>query len=630
MALTEQQREWLGAHLQGDAPAREAAFAEFAAMLAKLAKEGAADEASIWAAHAASPLLEYTSLMRLHRLVLPRPLPQKQEAEKGGSGGKAGVLRLAILGGPTTTQLRQLIEVFLAGEGIAADIYEADFGLFRHEVLTAGSALDTFRPQVVFLATSARDVARRPALAHDEKEVMRLAEQEFADWSRLWETANARWGATIIQNNFEIGHESVLGHFSLRHPASREHYVERLNRLLAERAPSYVIIHNLRGLAAEAGGRQWFESRFYHDSKMPCGPDSLVTYAYSVVSLLRALVGKSKKVVVLDLDNTLWGGVVGDLGAGGIHLGQGSGEGEAYLAFQQYLKGLQSRGILLAVCSKNDEKNAREPFERRGDMVLKLADISCFIANWQNKADNLREIAGRLELKLDSLVFVDDNPAERSLVRRFTPEVATPDMPEDPAGYIQAVALHRYFETVAFTREDASRAQFYAQNALRQEMAAKSVDLPSFLTSLDMRMKVEPINDLNIERATQLINKSNQFNLTTKRYTLAQIRDIAAAVDWRTLTFSLRDNLGDNGLISVILMRIENTALAIDTWVMSCRVLQRGVEQMTRNEIVDLARREKLASVRGTYIPTAKNSMVKDHYQGLGFETQWPKRPPAT
>ncbi len=332
------------------------------------------------------------------------------------------------------------------------------------------------------------------------------------------------------------------------------------------------------------------------------------------------MVGKSKKVLVLDLDNTLWGGVIGDLGAGGIRLGQGSGEGEAFLAFQKYVKELQRRGILLAVCSKNDDANAREPFDIRSDMILQMSDFSCFVANWENKADNLRTIADRLELKLDSFVFVDDNPVERAIARQFVPEVAVPDMPEDAAGYTQALALHRYFETVAFTREDTARSRYYAENAQRKELASRATDLNSFLASLGMRMKVESVNELNLERATQLVNKSNQFNLTTRRYTPAQMREISRSPDWLTLTFSLKDTLGDNGLIGVILVQKREEAMMVDTWVMSCRVLQRGVEHFARNELVELARREGRPRILGTYIPTAKNGMVKDHFARLAFE----------
>ncbi len=488
-------------------------------------------------------------------MALRRYMPTRKAGES-----TTAALRLAILGGSTTTQLRQFIEAFLASEGMDAEVYEGDYGLFRQEILTPGSGLDAFGPQVIFLATGARDVARFPAIEMDDEAVGRVAAEEFEDWSRLWETANARWNATVIQNNFEIAPGSVMGHYRLRHPGAREHYLERLNQMMADRAPAYVVLHDLQGLAAEAGARSWFDPRFYLEFKMPCGPECLVAYAHSVFSLLRAVVGKSKKVLVLDLDNTLWGGVIGDLGPGGIRLGQGSGEGEAFLSFQKYVKELQRRGILLAVCSKNDDANAREPFEKRADMILRLADFSCFVANWENKADNLRTIAEWLELKLDSFVFVDDNPAERAIVRQFAPEVAVPDMPDDAAGYMQALALHRYFETVAFTREDTARSRYYSENAQRKEIAARSTDLNAFLASLAMRMKVEDINDLNLERVTQLVNKSNQFNLTTRRYTAAQVREIARSPEWLTLTFSLADNLGDNGLICAILLQKRDDA----------------------------------------------------------------------
>jgi FkbH-like protein len=610
MSESERRTELLHGYVQADAPARALQFPAFVKLLKAVASEEGPQAARDWAKLAASPLLDYSSLLKLRGILTTPAAPEHADRR----------LRLAILGGPTTTQLRQLIEIFLAAEGIAAEIYEAEYGLFRQELMNPSPELDAFAPQVILLATSVRDILRFPDLSSDDAEVARLADDEVSAWASLWEAANARWNATIIQNNFEVAPGGALGHYGLRHAASREHYVARLNRLFAERAPSYVVLHDLCGLAAEAGARTWFDPRFYAEFKMPCAAECLVTYAHSVVCLIRAVLGKSKKVLVLDLDNTLWGGVVGDLGAGGIRLGQGSGEGEAFLAFQRYSKDLQQRGVVLAVCSKNDDDKAREPFEKRPDMILKLSDMSVFVANWNNKADNLRTIAQRLDLKLDSFVFVDDNPAERALVRRLAPEVAVPDMPEDPAGYIQALAAHRYFETVAFTREDSSRARYYAENAQRRELSARSTDLGAFLASLSMQMRVEPVSALNIERVTQLINKSNQFNLTTRRYTLAQIQEMVDNPAWRTLTFSLRDSLGDNGLIAIILMRKTAAALDVDTWVMSCRVLQRGVENFCRNEIVELARREACAEIQGTYIPTAKNGMVANHFAGLGFE----------
>jgi FkbH-like protein len=621
-------QELLHSYLQLDAAARRPRFAEFIGTLKGISQREGAHAARAWAARAVSPLLDYSSLIKLRRF-----LPG--DASDAASGR---VVRLAILGGPTTIQLRQLIELFLAGEGIAAEIYEAEYGLFRQEILTAGSGLDNFGPEIVFLATGARDVTRVPPIDVDAVAVQQFAETELADWLQLWETAQSRWNATLIQNNFEPSPERVFGHYTLRHPAARENYLIRLNGMLAEAAPGYVVLHDLYSLAAEAGAETWFDPRFYHEFKMPCGAECLPGYAHSVVSLLRSILGRSKKVLALDLDNTLWGGVVGDVGPGGIKFGQGSGEGEAFLEFQRYAKELSRRGIVLAVCSKNDPEKAKEPFEKRADMVLRLSDISAFVANWNNKADNLRAIADRLELGLDSIVFVDDNPAERALVRRFVPQVAVPDLPEDPSGYIAAVARHRYFETTSFTREDSARGRYYLENSRRKELAAGAPDLQAFLTSLRMKMQVEPINDLNIERSTQLINKSNQFNLTTRRYTLAEIRAIVDSPEWRTRTFSLRDELGDNGLISVILLRKQGDALAIDTWIMSCRVLQRGVEQFARNELVDLCRAEGCGQVLGTYTPTAKNSLVVDHYAKLGFspagsdgaETFWELRVDAS
>jgi FkbH-like protein len=613
--------ELVESYLQLDASARLHRFAEFVGALKNLAQQEGAAAVRPWAVRAVSPLLDYSSLMKLRRFL----------SADDGETLAARVIRLAILGGPTTIQLCQLVELFLASEGVVAKIYEAEYGLFRQEILTPGSGLDNFGPEIVFLANSARDVTRLPPIDADSATVEQFADQEIADWTQLWETAKSRWNATLIQNNFDPTPDRVFGHYTVRLLAARENYLARLNRMLGECAPSYVVLHDLNGLAAEAGAASWFDPRFYHEFKMPCGAECLPGYAHSVASVLRSILGRSKKVLALDLDNTLWGGVIGDLGPGGIKFGQGSGEGEAFLAFQHYAKELSQRGVVLAVCSKNDPEKAREPFEKRPDMVLRMSDISAFVANWDNKADNLRLIADHLQLGLDSIVFVDDNAAERALVRRFLPQVSVPDLPEDPSGYIAAVSRHRYFEMTSLTREDSARARYYSENSRRKELAAGAPDLESFLASLRMKMKVEPINDLNIERSTQLINKSNQFNLTTRRYTLAEIHSVIKNPDWRTLTFSLRDELGDNGLISVILLRKQRDALAIDTWLMSCRVLQRGVEQFARNELVDLCRGARCVRLLGTYIPTAKNSLVVDHYTKLGFspvgsngaETNW-------
>jgi FkbH-like protein len=596
-------------YLQSDAAGRSAWFDAFLAGLKSIGRMTGHSAAAKWARRAVSVDLDYTSLRALRKFVcFPDGPPDRKR------------VRLAVLGGPTTIQLAEMINIFAEAIDIPLEIYECDYGLFRQEILSPGSGLDHFQPDIVFLATGARDVSRVPPVVASADDIDRIAEEEFAGWQSLWQTARDRWGAAVIQNTFEIAPWNAMGHYSLRHPASRESYLARLNALFAASAPTHVVLHNLQHLISGIGSREWFDLAFYLEAKLPCGPGCLPFYAHSVTTLVAALRGKSRKVLVLDLDNTLWGGVIGDVGLEGIQLGQGSAQGEAFLYFQAYCKELRDRGILLAVCSKNDDHIARSAFELRDDMILKLEHISCFIANWNNKADNLSEIARRLELGTDSFVFVDDNPAERALVRRFLPEVAVPDMPEDPASYVPALAKHRYFETVSWTEEDAARGELYAQNAARDSMAATFQNLETFLASLGMVAKVEPVHQLNLERVTQLVNKSNQFNLTTRRRTVAEVEKLAVDPEWRSITISLRDQLGDNGLISVIFLRISGDVLEVDTWLMSCRVLQRTVEQLALNEIVGVAQTLGCNVVRGVYIPTERNRMVQDHYAKLGFD----------
>ena len=593
-------------YLQADASWRSTRFPAFLDALASIHPDEPA-RARALAAQAVTPLLDYSSLRSLRRYLTPR-------AEA------ATDLRLAVLGGPSTIQLVELLAVFLTAAGIETRIFQGGYGLFRQDILTSGSALDAFAPQIVFVATSGRDAGRRPDITEGREAVVARVEAETMDWRRLWAHANERWGASVVQNTFDLPPWGALGHFALRHPAALESYLDQLNRSFAAQAPPFVVLHDLGRLVCEAGAREWFDPRFYLEAKMPCGPECLVAYAHSVASLLGAMRGRSRKVLVLDLDDTLWGGTVGDVGAGGIVLGQGSAEGEAFVAFQQYVKALHARGIILAICSKNDEVRAKEPFEQHQEMVLTLSDCACFVASWHDKAESLREISSRLGLDLDAFVFVDDNPAERALVRQLLPAVAVPDLPDDPAGYIQALARYRYFETTCFTDEDAHRSSYYAHNAERTALASKAADIETFLASLEMTARVEPVSSLNIERVTQLINKSHQFNLTTRGYTRAQVQTIASDPAWCTVTIHLKDRLGDHGLISVLFAHTVDQAFDIDTWITSCRVLQRGVEQVALDALIDKALSLGCGVVTGSYVPSPKNEMVRDHYARLGFE----------
>jgi FkbH-like protein len=482
---------------------------------------------------------------------------------------------------------------------------------------------------VVVFATGWRDLVNRPMPGQKRTETDAMVAGEVQHWSSLWRQVHETLGCQIIQNNFDSPPWRSLANHETREPSGLAGYLARLNIALQDAAPPFVTIHDLDHLAASHGRWTWGDERYFHLAKIPCAPECQVDYAHSLASLLVAQQGGSKKCLVLDLDNTLWGGVIGDDGLEGIRLGQGDAEGEAFVAFQQYAKSLRARGVLLAVCSKNEAHIAKEAFDKHPGMALQYDDISCFVANWTDKATNLRTIAERLNIGLNSLVFVDDNPAERALVRQLAPEVAVPELTTDPADYIRCVEQHRYFQTVSISPEDFQRAEYYRANAAREMAEQQAGGLGDFLGSLAMVADVAPIDGLSLERSTQLINKSNQFNLTTRRYTAAEILGLTQDASWITLTVSLKDRFGDNGLISVLLARVDGKVAEIDTWLMSCRVLKRGVEQMLLNELVDAASQRGVDRIRGSYLPTPKNGLVSRHYPDLGFAEIEPVGLPA-
>jgi FkbH-like protein len=604
VALAEAVEQFHGASLK----TRQAAFRELVVRIREAIGHGCVGEATTALRRTIVPWLDYTSfqsLCRLHKSLAARASPARS--------------KVAVLGGVTTTKLAMAVELAIFSMGGEVEVFETDYGVYRQDILDPNSVLYERKPNTIFLATSYRDLIHRPALDSSCEDVQRLVEAEVAQWSSLWRNAHQRVGCQIIQNNFDRPAWRQLDNHESRQLGGFGRYVNLVNQALADRAPPYVVIHDLDDLSASVGRNLWGDERLYYHAKMPCPPQHLVNYAFSVASLLAAQMGLTKKCLVLDLDNTLWGGVIGDDGIGGIRLGQGDGEGEAFLAFQRYAKALKQRGILLAVCSKNTEHVAKEVFEKHPEMVLRLDDISCFMANWNDKAANLREISRSLNIGLNSLVFADDNPAERALVRQLAPDVAVPELPADPADYVQAIRQHHYFQITSLGREDLQRAEYYRANSQREEILNGSENVEDFLESLAMVARIAPVDEVSLERTAQLINKSNQFNLTTRRRTAAEVMALVADPQWCARTVSLRDRFGDNGLISVLLAKREDDALVIDTWLMSCRVLKRGVETLLHNHLARWARQHGLRRIRGEYIATAKNGIVKDHYAGLGF-----------
>ena len=409
--------------------------------------------------------------------------------------------------------------------------------------------------------------------------------------------------------------------------------VARINELLRPAADAEgVDLIAIDRFAASEGLRAWHDPSIWHRSKHEVHPRAAESFGEQVGRLIAAGRGRSSKCLVLDLDNTLWGGVIGDDGLEGIELGQGSGTGEAFVEFQRYVEQLSERGVILAVCSKNDEKNALEPFLKHPEMVLKRDQIACFVANWSDKATNLRSIAKVLNIGLDSLVFADDNPVERALVRRELPMVSVPELPEDPALYIATIAAAGYFEALRVTKEDLARGELYQVNAERERLKESVTDMASYLDSLRMVLLVQPFDSVSLARVTQLINKTNQFNLTTERLSEAEVAARMNNPRVVTLQARLTDRFGDNGIIAILIAQVNGTEAVIETWLMSCRVLGRHVEEACLNALAESCVALGAETLVGLYRPTEKNGMVREMYRSLGFEllaedqsgaTQW-------
>lgn len=526
-------------------------------------------------------------------------------------------IRIGLLGGFTTQILRPLLEIACFRDGIAAELYEAEYGVFRQEVLDPTSGLHRFRPDVVILATSWRD-AQLPPLHPDPDEAVRSLVDGFA---ALWRVCNQTLGAHVIQHAFDLPPAESQGHLGHALSGGRSRILLRANLALYDAAGAGVSILDFPGVAARAGMAAWSDPGLWYLAKQHPGVDALPLLATEYTAHLRALYGLSRKVLVLDLDNTLWGGVIGEDGLDGILLGGHSPEGEAHADLQRYALELRERGIALAVCSKNNDADAREPFEKHPEMQLRLDHIAVFRANWQDKVTNLREIAATLGVGTDSLVFVDDNPTERAWVRRELPEVAVPEIGDDPSRYAEILHRERLFEALALSDEDRLRAEAYAANARRAELESSVTDLGEFLASLDMVAQTRAFDEANLPRIAQLVNKSNQFNLTTRRYTQEQLRSLAADPTCIARCFRLRDRFGDNGLIGVMIGRVckEERKLEIDTWLMSCRVLGRRMEEFMCGELMRAAQAAGVDRIVGRYLPTRKNALVRDLYVRMGF-----------
>jgi FkbH-like protein len=427
-------------------------------------------------------------------------------------------------------------------------------------------------------------------------------------------------GAACALTTLALPADPLFGDLDARTPGTPRWMISRYNeRLALEVLGAGDLLIDIAALASSVGLANWHDARVWHSGKLPFALDFTPLYADHVCRALGAFRGKARKCLVLDLDNTLWGGVIGDDGLDGIKIGQGSAAGEAHAALQSYALSLRERGIILAVCSKNDETNARQPFREHPEVILKEEHFAAFVANWSDKAGNLRTIAATLNIGLDALVFLDDNPAERAIVRQTLPEVAVPEVGDDPATYVGAIARAGWFEATAFSDDDRQRAEYYSRNSARLNAQQSITNMEDYLKSLDMVAAIGPFDEVSRSRIAQLVNKSNQFNLTTRRYSEADIAAFQADPRKFTVQGRLADRFGDNGMISVAIFDIGPEVWSCDTWLMSCRVLGRRMEEAVLAFVAEAAAAAGARRLRGSYLPTKKNALVEKHFEKLGF-----------
>ena len=536
----------------------------------------------------------------------------------------AASCRLAFLSSSTTTHLAAGIRVGASRRGIAVEIYEPSYGQYRQDLTDTQSGLYAFAPTIVLFAFDAVFVAAHALEAKTIADANRLADEFVNSLRKLWTGARDRFGALVIQQTIMPHIPNYGGNNEHRLPTSGAAFISRVNQRLREASDEAGIdLLSLDTRVVQDGLEGWFSPVSWFGAKQEVALPASPAYGDMVARVIAARQGRSAKCCVFDLDNTLWGGVIGDDGVNGIVIGAGSAAGEAFLNLQNYALDLRRRGVILAVCSKNDEAIAVEPFDNRADMALRRQDVTCFVANWQDKPSNLQIIARQLNIGLDALVFVDDNPFERELVRKSLPEIFVPEVPDDPALIPRCLSDAGCFEMVAITDDDIRRTATYAENALRASFQNEAVDLNSYLFGLNMVLRWRRPGEQDIARVTQLINKTNQFNLTTRRLNESDVRAAMAAPHAAVLQFRLIDRFGDNGVIAVLIGHIDDNAkFMIDDWLMSCRVLGRQVEGAMLNVLSSVAREMGATRLNGVYRPTKKNGIVADLLARLGFATE--------
>ena len=530
--------------------------------------------------------------------------------------------RIAVLGGSTTHDFVRMLELFLLNYGIAPVFYESEYDQYYQDAMFDPEELISFAPDLIYIHTGYRNIENLPSPGMNADESDALLKLEYERFEKMWDHLKSTYHCAIVQNNFEYPFYRVMGNFEGTDKSGRVRFVNRLNELFAQYASAHeaFYIHDINYLSAAYGLDKWIDPAFWHMYKYMCSMQAIPGFASNLSHIMKAVWGRNKKALVLDLDNTLWGGIVGDDGPEGLEIGMETPIGQTYTEFQTYLKEQKNIGVLLNVDSKNDEDNALAGLNHPSG-VLKPDDFIEIRANWDPKDRNFVDIASAINILPDSMVFVDDNPAERMIVEDQVPGVSVPDigLPEE---YIRRLDKHGYFEVIGLSDDDKKRNDMYKANAERTHLQASYTDYHEYLLGLQMTGHIAPFEPMYYNRISQLTNKSNQFNLTTLRCTVADIEKYAGADEYVTLYGQLSDKFGDNGIVSLVMGEAcaDESALHIRLWLMSCRVLKRDMEYAMLDAVIDAARNKGLKTIYGYYYPTAKNGMVREFYKTMGFD----------
>lgn len=528
--------------------------------------------------------------------------------------------KIAVLGGSTTHDIIMTLDLFLLNAGIKAEFYESEYAKFWEDVMFDNPELTEFKPDLIYIHTSNRNIRNFPKVGMSDEDIEKSLENDFDYYKKIWEKIERTYHCPIIQNNFEFPFYRLMGNMDAVNPCGKVNYINRLNAKFAQYAQSHkdFFIQDIQYLSAAYGLDTWSDSLYWHMYKYALCMDAIPTLSYNLSNIIKSVFGKNKKSLVLDLDNTLWGGIVGDDGVENLEIGPETSMGQVYSEFQDYIKQQKDLGVILNVCSKNDHENAIAGLNHP-DSVLNPDDFIMIKANWDPKSKNLVDTATQLNLLPESFVFVDDNPAEREIIRTQVPGVATPDI-GSAEDYIRVIDHAGYFEVTNLSADDAKRNEMYKQNAMRLELEASFEDYGAYLDSLEMKGTIEGFIPMYLDRIAQLSNKSNQFNLTTRRYTRSEIEEIAESDEYIDIYGKLEDKFGDNGVVSVVIGHKNGTVLDMDLWIMSCRVLKRDMEFAMMDQLVAKSLEAGIETIVGHYYPTPKNNMVREFYGLMGFD----------